>query len=189
MKDNNYELIKKRAMVEKDKQQTVLKSLPENDKENTCNVVLNEDANVKFLSTLGTIDRDCALTFLTQLVDIYPNNRKENTKDIFNKLTPMLHGIGPKDELEGMLALQMVAVHNLTMEMAKRAIESDSTEVVDSKVNRVVKLSRTFTAQIEALGKHRTKGQQKVVVEHVTVNRGGQAIVGTVEQGGSGVTE
>jgi hypothetical protein len=37
---------------------------------------------------------------------------------------------------------------------------------------------------MEALDKHRGKGQQTVRVEHVTVNAGGQAIVGNVEAGG-----
>jgi hypothetical protein len=34
--------------------------------------------------------------------------------------------------------------------------------------------------QVEALHRYRGKGQQKVTVEHVHVNAGGQAIVGTV---------
>jgi hypothetical protein len=33
---------------------------------------------------------------------------------------------------------------------------------------------------MEALDKHRGKGQQKITVEHVTVEAGGQAIVGNV---------
>jgi hypothetical protein len=40
---------------------------------------------------------------------------------------------------------------------------------------------RTFNQQIDTLNKHRGKGQQEVTVEHVTVNEGGQAVVGNVE--------
>jgi hypothetical protein len=40
--------------------------------------------------------------------------------------------------------------------------------------------------QMEALKRYRTGGQQKVTVEHVTVNDGGQAIVGAVTHGGGG---
>ena len=40
--------------------------------------------------------------------------------------------------------------------------------------------------QMEALKRYRTGGQQKVTVEHVTVNEDGQAIVGSVTQGGLG---
>jgi hypothetical protein len=36
---------------------------------------------------------------------------------------------------------------------------------------------------LEALNRHRGKGQQKVTVEHVHVHEGGQAIVGNVEGG------
>ncbi|MBO0332611.1 hypothetical protein J0X12_03235 [Sneathiella sp. CAU 1612] len=43
---------------------------------------------------------------------------------------------------------------------------------------------RADTQQMEALNKHRGKGQQKMTVEHVHVNEGGQAIIGTVEGGG-----
>src|SRR5215217_8219392 len=46
------------------------------------------------------------------------------------------------------------------------------------------KLSRTYAALLEALNRHRGKGQQKVTVEHVHVHEGGQAIVGHVEGGG-----
>ena len=45
---------------------------------------------------------------------------------------------------------------------------------------------RTFAAQMETLKRYRSGGQQKVIVEHVHVNKGGQAIVGAVNQGGGG---
>ena len=52
-----------------------------------------------------------------------------------------------------------------------------------SQANR---LSRTYTTLLEALNRHRGKGQQKVTVEHVHVHAGGQAVVGTVETQGGG---
>jgi hypothetical protein len=48
------------------------------------------------------------------------------------------------------------------------------------------KLSRTYTVLLDALNRHRGKGQQKVTVEHVHVHPGGQAVVGTVETPGGG---
>jgi hypothetical protein len=39
---------------------------------------------------------------------------------------------------------------------------------------------------LDALNKHRGKGQQKVTVEHVHVHAGGQAVVGTIERPGGG---
>ncbi len=40
-----------------------------------------------------------------------------------------------------------------------------------------------YARQIEVLDKHRGKGQQKVTVENVNVEPGGQAIVGHLETG------
>ncbi len=39
---------------------------------------------------------------------------------------------------------------------------------------------------MEALNRHRGKGQQKMTVEHVHVYEGGQAVVGQVNQGEGG---
>jgi hypothetical protein len=47
-------------------------------------------------------------------------------------------------------------------------------------VNRANKLLRTFTAQMEALNRHRRPVGQQMVVGNVNVNDGGQAIVGPV---------
>ena len=44
--------------------------------------------------------------------------------------------------------------------------------------------TRTYLAQMDALKKYRAKAQQTVRVERVTVNEGGQAIVGDVTHGG-----
>ncbi len=48
------------------------------------------------------------------------------------------------------------------------------------------KLSRTYAVLLDALNRHRGKGQQKVTVEHVHVHSGGQAVVGMVETPGGG---
>jgi hypothetical protein len=52
------------------------------------------------------------------------------------------------------------------------------------QLNQANKLSRTYATLLEALNRHRGKGQQKVTVEHVHVHEGGQAIVGNVTPGG-----
>jgi hypothetical protein len=74
------------------------------------------------------------------------------------------------------------------MTFARRLNHVDNIPQQDSAERAFNKLARTFATQMEALKKYRTGGQQKVVVEHVTVNAGGQAIVGSVQAGG-GVPE
>ena len=58
----------------------------------------------------------------------------------------------------------------------------------DAAERALNKLARTYAVQMEALKRYRTGGQQRVIVEHVTVNAGGQAIVGSVTRGGKGQT-
>src|SRR5512146_2349035 len=101
--------------------------------------------------------------------------------------TAALIGIGPKDELEGMIAAQLLAAHNASMECYRRAmIPQQSLESRRENLNQANKLSRNYATLLEALNRHRGKGQQKVTVEHVHVHAGGQALVGMVEPPGGG---
>jgi hypothetical protein len=94
-------------------------------------------------------------------------------------------GVKPVDELEGMLAAQLVATHSAAMECYRRAMIGEQTfEGRDNNLKHAAKLSRAYAELLGALDKHRGKGQQKVTVEHVHVYQGGQAIVGSVTQGG-----
>jgi hypothetical protein len=96
-------------------------------------------------------------------------------------------GIGPKDEIEGMIAAQLLAAHNAAMECYRRAMIGEQTfEGRRENLAQANKLSRTYAVLLEALNRHRGKGQQKVTVEHVHVHSGGQAVVGIVETPGGG---
>lgn len=97
-----------------------------------------------------------------------------------------LASIEPHGALEGMLAVQMVATHSAAMECLRRAaIPDQSFEARDMNLKHATKLLSLYGRQLEALDRHRGRGQQKITVEHVTVNAGGQAIVGAIE-GASG---
>ena len=96
-----------------------------------------------------------------------------------------LIGIGPRDELEGMMAAQLMAAHNAAMECYRRAMLAEQTfEGRRENLNQANKLSRTYATLVEALNRHRGKGQQKVTVEHVHVHAGGQAVVGVMDTRG-----
>jgi hypothetical protein len=95
-----------------------------------------------------------------------------------------MHGIAPRDEVEGMLAAQMVAVHSAAMRSLRMLTGSEAVTQQDSNGNLAVKLLRTYAMQMEALQRYRGKGQQKMTVEHVHVYQGGKAVVGAVHQGG-----
>jgi hypothetical protein len=92
-------------------------------------------------------------------------------------------GIEPRDQLEAMMAAQIGAIHAATMMMARRLNHVQTLPQQDTAERALNKLARTFATQLEALKRYRTGGTQKVTVEHVTVNAGGQAIVGNVAHG------
>jgi hypothetical protein len=113
------------------------------------------------------------------------NSNEEERNKLCSATLAGLVSIGPSDELEGMLAAQLVACHNASMECYRRAMIGEQTfEGRRENLNQANKLSRTYASLLEALNRHRGKGQQKVTVEHVHVHEGGQAIVGNVEGGG-----
>lgn len=142
---------------------------------------------------LGTPDVGLQTYLLDQVVRTFrgfisaDGQDDEHLASYANNAMAILCGIEPRDEIEGMLAVQMIAVHNVAMETLKRAMITGQTDQgVEANVNRATKTLRTFAMQMEALKRYRSGGQQKVVVEHVNVNQGGQAIVGNVSTGGGG---
>lgn len=139
-------------------------------------------------ATFGSLDGAFNAWMAAQVSNLTPQVRSDPeraTNDINGALSAM-NGIAPRDELECMLAAQMVAIHMASMESARQAATSDTPEHRAMNLKQAGQLMRTFTQQLEALNKHRGKGQQKMTVEHVHVHDGGQAIVGNV-QGGEGV--
>ncbi|CAL80537.1 conserved hypothetical protein [Bradyrhizobium sp. ORS 278] len=117
----------------------------------------------------------------------YPSRMDaEQRRQTKHGLLCFLSGIEPKDQFEGMLAAQLLASHNAAMECYRRAmLPEQSFEGRRETLSQANKLSRTYATLLEALNRHRGKGQQKVTVEHVHIHDGGQAIVGSVEGGGT----
>jgi hypothetical protein len=133
------------------------------------------------LSTFGTTE----FAFADQLLNQVLNATKLRTGDpistsAVNAALAAVAGIGPRDETEAMLAVQMVATHTAAMEFLRQSLQTEYRHHLQDAGNLAVKLLRTYSSQLEALQRYRGKGQQKVTVEHVHVNQGGQAIVGNV---------
>lgn len=148
------------------------------------------DAGLDLLRTAaieatGTGDFDAAGKMIDDIVCTFFRNEENKTRS-FNQSLSLLNGISPRDELEGMLAAQMIGTYNLAMLfMANAILNEQPSSGIDINVNRANKLLRTFTTQMEALTRYRGKGQ-KMTVEHVHVHEGGQAIVGDVHHQGEG---
>jgi hypothetical protein len=104
-------------------------------------------------------------------------------------LVSVITGVQPKDQLEAMLAAQMGTVHVLAMEFARRLNSAESIVQQDSAERCFTKLTRTYVAQLDALKRYRSNGEQRVVVEHLNVGQGGQAVVGNITHGGVGSSQ
>lgn len=171
---------------DKKKQTTEDKSSPRLKMKQTGKNVMEVEVNNKqFMEAIGAKYEEFTYGLLEQLINAGTQGLDPNDKGVEFMLS-VVKGIEPKDQVEAMLASQMAAVQMATMTFARRLAHVETIKQQDSALQAFTKLARCFTAQVEALKKYRSNGQQKVIVEHVTVNEGGQAIVGTVEQGGGG---
>lgn len=90
----------------------------------------------------------------------------------------------PRDPAEALLLSQMAATHQAVMMLARRLNHAENIPQQDAAERALNKTARTFVTQMETLKRYRSNGQQVVRVERVTVNDGGQAIVGNAEPGG-----
>src|SRR5215510_2397204 len=154
-------------------------------------VFVNDPADMKgALKEIGGSRSDHFNNILANqaLNSLWLKHSDEATRDKQYQATlAALIGIGPKDELEAMMAAQLIAAHNAVMECYRRAMIAEQTfEGRRECLSQANKLSRTYAVLLDALNRHRGKGQQKVTVEHVHVHAGGQAVVGTVETPGGG---
>ena len=136
------------------------------------------------MDAIGTKEVDFIDPYLLQMVNAVSKGGKvDESASVF--MLAVVRGIDPRDQMEAMLAAQMGAVHVATMAFARKLNHVDNIPQQDSAERAFNKLARTFAMQMEALKRYRTGGQQTVVVQHVTVSDGGQAIVGgTVTAGG-----
>lgn len=137
----------------------------------------------------GATEEDFEFQLLTQAAGALASAKGDPEDDMRNKLLvaiAALKDIAPRDGLEGMLAVQMIGIHDAAMESLRRAALPDQSLIGrEHHLKYATKLTAIFERQVAALDKHRGKGQQKITVEHVTVQAGGQAIVGSVETGRS----
>ena len=140
----------------------------------------------------GTPDADQASAFLNHCLKVLRSDEagdagESNDERLF--LLSIIRDMAPRDPVERMLAVQMAATHVATIRAGRWLATCDNLPQCQAHYTGFNKLARTFAAQVEALRKHRTGGNQTVTVQHVTVADGGQAIVGNVAHGGRGSGE
>jgi hypothetical protein len=143
-------------------------------------------ATMLLLDMLATDEADFADGLVRQLANV-GSKGKEISETNLNHLLSIVKAVGPRDEVESLLASQMAAVHLATMAFARRLANVETINQQDSAERAFNKLARTFTVQMETLKRYRSKGEQRVVVQHQHVNvaaQNAQVNVGGAPEGG-----
>jgi hypothetical protein len=113
-----------------------------------------------------------------------------STKGIDETANATLAGlvqISPNDPIEGMLATQMISAHESALSLRRRAWHPEQSFIVRAKFLELAdKATRSLAMLVDALDRHRGKGQQTVVVKHVTVNAEQAVVADKVVTGGGG---
>ena len=131
---------------------------------------------------IGSASQDYHSYAMCHLVNVMRGGQSKDGDDFtfdLNAALAMLSGIGPRDELEAMLAAQMVMTNHTAIRQLTKHHHAETVEAHEAHGNLANKMLRTFTMQVEALAKLRRGGKQ--IVERVHVSAGGQAVIaGTV---------
>jgi hypothetical protein len=90
-----------------------------------------------------------------------------------------IEALDPKDSIQLIVAAQIASLHKAQQNMLMFAHNEQRIEHTQTLTNLAIKLSNTLIQQITLMHKLKNGHQQKVVIEHVSIN-GGQAVIGTV---------
>lgn len=147
----------------------------------------DEIISAETASATGSGSVEFSHLLLTQTANAFVKSDGYKPLDAFNAIYKTLVSMQPSDEFEAMLISRTLALHNQYMHYMQLAAHTTNQDSRDRHINNATKLMRVYNESLEALNKHRRKGEQKVTVQHnhVNVNDGGKAIVGS-EIGGSG---
>jgi hypothetical protein len=131
------------------------------------------------MKALGTTNRDFAKELYGQILRTSARGAdKIDGEALFFTLAVLINGKAV-DELAAMHRAQMAAVHTAAMQASGDLGRADCLADRDNATRRLIQLTRTYTAQLEACKVYES-GERRVTVQNVSVTEGGQAIVGNV---------
>lgn len=106
----------------------------------------------------------------------------EQLKQLLNMVLEILKEMAPKDVFEGMLACRMIMLHFMGTKELEKAQHCKDLGTSTQYISRASKLLRLWNEAKDRWDKNRRPADQTMKIEHVHVNAGGQAIVGSVSQ-------
>ena len=139
---------------------------------------------IKLIEQTGIRDivPDVVKAIMSPLINLIANRDGDDTGSALNKSITLIAASDPKNQLELMLATQLAMTH-ITLGKGARLLDHNYKDVqtINSLGNLYTKLSRLGIDQINTLERMKGKGQQKIIVEKVNIEAGGQAAIGVYE--------
>jgi hypothetical protein len=138
----------------------------------------------QFLAAFGTTSSAVAHVEVERIAKALRQRDGKIDPGELDAVIAIVSGQQPKNEVEAMIVCQMAVTHALTMRSLGNLNRSNEMQQQDSNALTFARLTKAFTSQVDALAKLRRGGEQRVVVEHVHIHTGAQAIVGAVTHTG-----
>jgi hypothetical protein len=143
-----------------------------------------EGWRAQFMAAFGTLSGAVVNVEVERIANALRRDGKIDPSEL-DAVIAIVSGQRPKNELEAMVICQMAVTHALTMRSFGNLNRSNSIQQQDSNALTIARLTKAFASQTDSLTKLRRGGEQRVVVEHVHIHAGGQAIVGAVTHTGA----
>ena len=137
---------------------------------------------------LGGGNRDQWNERLSNLVTLALPINQKNTEAVSRAGSAAAAGVldmNPADPIEGMLMSHLVVVNEAALNMYRQAWLNNAEyfEASTRYLQLADKATRTLVMLTERLDQHRGRGQQQIVVKHVTVNADQAVVTDTVVTG------
>ena len=153
----------------------------------TANPEITPEANsrmIKLIEQTGIrgIVPDVVTAIMSPLINLIANRDGDDAGSSLNKSITLIAASDPKNQLELMLATQLAMTH-ITLGKSARLLDQNYKDVqtINSLGNLYTKLSRLGIDQINTLERMKGKGQQRIIVEKINIEAGGQAAIGVYE--------
>jgi len=134
-------------------------------------------------SALGVQNLDWAVQLLDLALNAVPSEGADKAQ-LANTLIAAIADLRPRDSIEAILAVQVVVTNFTAFSLLNQANTTNLPGLAETRFNLAEKLLKLNIQQLRTLDSHRRQGQQHFRVEHIHINSGAQAIVGTVHGGG-----
>jgi hypothetical protein len=94
-----------------------------------------------------------------------------------------LKELAPAGAAEGLLATQMVAAHNASLDLLRRAlVDKQPDRFVEERTRQYARISEVFLKQLDRYARHRGRQRQTIRIEHVRVVEDGKVTVRQEEE-------